>query len=52
MAVRFATENRQCGVAQRIGAGDVQEVVAQIRCVPDGVQQERKAQVIPLLESR
>ena len=52
MAVRLAAQSRQSGVAQRLFRGDVQEVVAQIRRVSDGVEQERKAQILPLLENR
>jgi hypothetical protein len=52
MAVRLAAQSRQSGVAQRLFRGDVQEVVAQIRRVSDGVEQERKAQILPLPENR
>ena len=52
MFMRLAAERRQPGVAQRLVAADIQKVVAQIRCVRHGVQQERKSQVVPLLENR
>jgi hypothetical protein len=52
MAVGLAAQSRQTRVAQRIDSRGVQEVVTQIGGVGIGVQQERKAQVFPLLENR
>ena len=52
MFVRLAAERGQPGVAQRFVSADIQEVVAQVRCIRHCVQQERKAQFVPLLENR